>query len=150
MAEKFGHPIDPVMISANRTVRYLLPSRYTLASQPLVWSARSNSDVTDFTLDMTAWLADAGDTILNVDPPEPLPCDLQTTDPIIDGGLITVTLMYGSAGTYQVPFLIHCASGRIVEEIVTVETVTGLRPDSSIIWSADWSNPVNSGAYYYL
>jgi hypothetical protein len=79
----------------------------------LAWPTADPGDMLDYGLDITAWLADAGTTITQVDATaSPLDGVIQLPSYSFSGGVITVQIGGGAVGTtYAIGITVILASG---------------------------------------
>lgn len=119
------------MPSAARTVAAPVADPGRLANPrallPLAWPNRAPDDQLDYTLDCTAWLADAADTLAAVTAtivPQDAPTALSPVYLAAVGGLITVWLASGTPGeTYTVKLAGTTNGGRAFAFQVSISVI---------------------------
>jgi hypothetical protein len=83
---------------------------------PMVWPAKEPTDVLDFTVDLSAWLADGGNDLLElvtVTPPSTTPGDIAVNVLNVGGATVTCWLIAGQGGaTYPMEFSVATQQGR--------------------------------------
>ena len=101
------------MSSAYRTAVWLPTPKGAQIANVLAWPAKLLGDVLDYSLDLTNWLADEGDTISGTPTASTVLSGLTIGALTVAGSVITVWLSSGATGaTYGVNIAVVTAGGR--------------------------------------
>ena len=103
----------------------VLPLR-PAAGFTMCWPAADPSDILDYSLDISAWLADAGETVIAFDA-DVVPADgsIIEISSVVNGGVLTVRLGGGTPGiTYQVGLTATLGSGERLHRSVALPVMT--------------------------
>jgi hypothetical protein len=110
-------------ISNARTVRYLPPPEGATVANPLIWPAKRPLDYEDFSLDLTMYCFDAGDTLAAASTQQ---SGLLAGNPVISGYTVTVMLAGGLGGTlYTVDVIATTVGGRQIDVPVQIYVLPG-------------------------
>jgi len=98
----------------------------------MVWPTADPGDLLDYCLDITAWLADAGTTISQVDvTPSPLDGIIAIPAYSFDAGVITVQIGGGNVGTtYAIGITAILASGEHLHRGIALSIAALTQPVS--------------------
>jgi hypothetical protein len=118
--------------SPARTIPYLgwfaTPS-LLIPPVPMIWPAKEPQSTLDYTVDLSAWLADANDTMVSVTvtPLTTTPGDVAIIPPlVVSGETITCWLVYGQGGaSYGFGFSVATYLGRTAD----FEVSLAVQPD---------------------
>ena len=118
-----------VCVAAPRPLRAL-----TVGGRPLFWPPKAPAAHLDYSVDLTAWLADGDDTIATADAsiaPSASPYDLGCLWVAPIGSGVTLFLTGGQSATrYAVSVLVTTAAGRVAlfEVALTTTSATAVAP----------------------
>jgi hypothetical protein len=123
------------------------PGRETHPPQ-LRWPAKQPGDVLDYSLDISAWLADATDAPVRVTatPIAVTLADVAISQVVITGGLVTTWLTGGAPGTdYAINVTIETLAGRKVNADCLIYALAGLpapsppsNPPGPVVWAVQY------------
>jgi hypothetical protein len=108
------------MPSAFRTITWV-PTPPGFVAQGLAWPSKLPLDTLDFSLDLSAWLQDAADTIVSVAASERSD-GLTVATPTSTSGIVTAWLSGGlfRAAPYLVDIVVTTVGGRVEDFLITI------------------------------
>lgn len=107
--------------------RVILPIDPDAPWDAFAWPTKSPGDIQDYVLECTAWLADAGATLLNVT--VSASSDLQGSAVLFSGGTIGLKLSGGTPnGSSTVGFVLTLSGGKVLNVVVALPISAGIPP----------------------